>query len=86
MRYDANSDAEEETMTFSTGLTLTRNQLEVGGFGALTDSIFRFARSLHQMELDDTEYALLSAICLASGGKAAAYFLYSGNFLSLKYI
>ena len=69
MRYNANSDPDEETMTFSNGLTLTRKQLEVGGFGALTETIFRFARSLHQMELDNTEYALLSAICLASGGK-----------------
>ena len=54
---------------FSGGMNVTKEQLHSGGFGSLTDTIFRFARSLKQLEIDDTEYAALCSICLISGGK-----------------
>lgn len=60
----------EDTITFANGLTLNRDQLEAGGFGALTDTIFRFTQSLHHMEVDQIEFALLSAICLVSGDRS----------------
>jgi hypothetical protein len=48
---------------------LDRQQLQHGGFGSLTDTIFSFASSLKIMEVDDLEYAALSAVCLVSNGK-----------------
>ena len=56
-------------MCFTGGLTLDRQQLQHGGFGSLTDTIFSFASSLKIMEVDDLEYAALSAVCLVSNGK-----------------
>ena len=69
MRLCSRFNDVEDTMTFSNGLELTRRQLEIGGFGALTDTIFGFASSLKNMEVDVTEFALLAAITLVSGGK-----------------
>ena len=64
----SNYNEDEDKIQFSNGVGLTRDQIEAGGFGTLTDTIFRFSRSLAQMDVDDTEFSLLSAICLISGG------------------
>ncbi len=69
LRLGSRYNEEEDIIQFSNGVSLTRDQLEAGGFGSLTDTIFRFSRSLAQMDVDQTEFALLSAICLISGGK-----------------
>lgn len=61
---------EQDTMTFSDGLTLNRTQMHNAGFGPLTDLVFAFAGQLLPLEMDDTETGLLSAICLICGGKA----------------
>ncbi|KAG7494349.1 retinoic acid receptor gamma-A-like isoform X2 [Solea senegalensis] len=55
---------EQDTMTFSDGLTLNRTQMHNAGFGPLTDLVFAFAGQLLPLEMDDTETGLLSAICL----------------------
>lgn len=55
-------------MQFSNGLWVNKEQLQQGGFGTLTSTIFNFAQSLKGMDSDETEFALLSAICLISGG------------------
>ncbi|XP_002932450.2 retinoic acid receptor beta [Xenopus tropicalis] len=55
---------EQDTMTFSDGLTLNRTQMHNAGFGPLTDLVFTFANQLLPLEMDDTETGLLSAICL----------------------
>ncbi|CAB1350904.1 unnamed protein product [Coregonus sp. 'balchen'] len=60
---------DQDTMTFSDGLTLNRTQMHNAGFGPLTDLVFTFAHQLLPMEMDDTETGLLSAICLISGGR-----------------
>lgn len=60
---------EQDTMTFSDGLTLNRTQMHNAGFGPLTDLVFAFAGQLLPLEMDDTETGLLSAICLICGGK-----------------
>lgn len=65
-RYNVTSD----TMMFPNGAQVSREQLRTGGFGSLTDTIFKFALSLHHMSVDDTEVAILAAICLLSAGKA----------------
>ena len=59
---------DQDTMTFSDGLTLTRTQIHNAGFGPLTDQVFTFAGQLLPLEMDETESGLLSAICLVSGG------------------
>uniref|UniRef100_A0A4W5JYR6 Retinoic acid receptor gamma n=1 Tax=Hucho hucho TaxID=62062 RepID=A0A4W5JYR6_9TELE len=58
---------EQDTMTFSDGLTLNRTQMHNAGFGPLTDLVFAFAGQLLPLEMDDTETGLLSAISLISG-------------------
>ncbi|XP_008321519.1 retinoic acid receptor beta-like isoform X3 [Cynoglossus semilaevis] len=57
---------DQDTMTFSDGLTLTRTQIHNAGFGPMTDQVFTFAGQLLPLEMDDTESGLLSAICLVS--------------------
>lgn len=61
---------EQDTMTFSDGLTLNRTQMHNAGFGPLTDLVFAFAGQLLPLEMDDTETGLLSAICLICGGNS----------------
>nr|QAX24917.1 retinoic acid receptor [Acanthochitona crinita] len=61
---------EKDVMLFSNGLELTRNELQAGGFGSLTDTIFNFAASLKRMDVDESEFAILSAICLISGDRS----------------
>uniref|UniRef100_A0A8D0WIY2 Retinoic acid receptor alpha n=1 Tax=Sus scrofa TaxID=9823 RepID=A0A8D0WIY2_PIG len=58
---------EQDTMTFSDGLTLNRTQMHNAGFGPLTDLVFAFANQLLPLEMDDAETGLLSAICLICG-------------------
>ncbi|KAB0373103.1 hypothetical protein FD755_014762 [Muntiacus reevesi] len=60
---------EQDTMTFSDGLTLNRTQMHNAGFGPLTDLVFTFAGQLLPLEMDDTETGLLSAICLICGDR-----------------
>ncbi len=62
---------DQDTMTFSDGLTLTRTQIHNAGFGPLTDQVFTFAGQLLPLQMDETESGLLSAICLVSGGTEA---------------
>lgn len=63
---------EQDTMTFSDGLTLNRTQMHNAGFGPLTDLVFAFAGQLLPLEMDDTETGLLSAICLICGGESGS--------------
>lgn len=65
---------EQDTMTFSDGLTLNRTQMHNAGFGPLTDLVFAFANQLLPLEMDDAETGLLSAICLLCGGTTTSSF------------
>ncbi|XP_070690956.1 retinoic acid receptor beta-like isoform X2 [Pempheris klunzingeri] len=69
LRICARYTPDQDTMTFSDGLTLTRTQIHNAGFGPLTDQVFRFAGQLLPLQMDDTESGLLSAICLVSGDR-----------------
>ncbi|XP_063077969.1 retinoic acid receptor alpha-like isoform X1 [Engraulis encrasicolus] len=60
---------EQDTMTFSDGLTLNRTQMHNAGFGPLTDLVFAFANQLLPLDMDDAETGLLSAICLLCGDR-----------------
>nr|BAN82614.1 retinic acid receptor-like protein [Reishia clavigera] len=63
-------DMEKDMIQFSNGSLLSRDELQQGGFGLLTNTIFSFARSLKSMDTDETEFAMLSAICLLSGDRS----------------
>ncbi|CAL1612334.1 unnamed protein product [Knipowitschia caucasica] len=69
LRICARYTPDQDTMTFSDGLTLTRTQIHNAGFGPLTDHVFTFAGQLLPLGMDDTESGLLSAICLVSGDR-----------------
>lgn len=71
---------EQDTMTFSDGLTLNRTQMHNAGFGPLTDLVFAFAGQLLPLEMDDTETGLLSAICLICGGAGVPPGICLGSF------
>ena len=58
----------DDTVILSDGITLTQSQLEEGGFGSLTETMFQFSQSLHQMDVDTIEFAMLSAVCLLNNG------------------
>ncbi|XP_066497738.1 retinoic acid receptor alpha-B-like [Hoplias malabaricus] len=60
---------DQDTMTFSDGVTLNRTQMHNAGFGPLTDLVFAFANQLLPLEMDDAETGLLSAICLLCGDR-----------------
>ncbi|XP_062336911.1 retinoic acid receptor alpha-B-like isoform X2 [Osmerus eperlanus] len=60
---------DQDTMTFSDGLTLNRTQMHNAGFGPLTDLVFAFANQLLPLEMDDAETGLLSGICLLCGDR-----------------
>jgi len=60
---------EQDTMTFSDGLTLTRTQMRICGCGPITDQIFAFAANLDPLQADANEIGLLSAICLISSDR-----------------
>lgn len=70
LRLSSRYDAERDAMVFTGGMLVTKEQLQSGGFGSLTDTIFKFARSLKSMEIDDMEYAALCCICLISGDRS----------------
>ncbi|ESO98546.1 hypothetical protein LOTGIDRAFT_142734 [Lottia gigantea] len=65
-RYDPDLDS----MVFSNKVCINREQLEEGGFGVLAATIFNFAASLKSMSTDETEFAVLSAVCLVSGDRS----------------
>lgn len=67
---------EQDTMTFSDGLTLNRTQMHNAGFGPLTDLVFAFANQLLPLEMDDAETGLLSAICLLCGGMTNIFIIF----------
>ncbi|XP_018668686.2 nuclear receptor isoform X1 [Ciona intestinalis] len=69
LRICSRFSPEHDTMTFSDGLTLTRKQMRVCGFGPITEQVFSFAQSLHPLNADATEIGLLSAICLVSADR-----------------
>ena len=68
LRLASRYNQHENTMKLSGQVTLTQDHLMVGGFGTLTDCIFRFAAALGQLDVDGAEFAMLCAICLMSGG------------------
>lgn len=77
---------EQDTMTFSDGLTLNRTQMHNAGFGPLTDLVFAFAGQLLPLEMDDTETGLLSAICLICAGPLVDRWLVHTHRLALSSI
>ncbi|XP_078465378.1 thyroid hormone receptor beta-A-like [Lampetra planeri] len=65
VRYDAESD----TLTLNGEMAVRREQLKLGGLGAVSDAIFQLGRSLASFALDDAEVALLQAVLLLSSDR-----------------
>ncbi|XP_013406616.1 retinoic acid receptor gamma [Lingula anatina] len=70
LRMCSKFEVNPETMIFSNGLKLSKEEFRDCGFGSLTETIFSFASSLRNMDTDDAEYAMLAAICLISGDRS----------------
>nr|KAG5707687.1 hypothetical protein BaRGS_003262 [Batillaria attramentaria] len=70
LRISHRYNAEKDMIQFASGTWLNRDELQQGGFGPLTATIFNFAQSLKSMDSDETEFAMLSAICLISGDRS----------------
>ncbi|XP_070186582.1 retinoic acid receptor alpha-A-like isoform X2 [Littorina saxatilis] len=70
LRISHRYNADKDLIQFANGTWLGREELQQGGFGPLTSTIFSFASSLKAMACDETEFALLSAICLISGDRS----------------
>ncbi len=62
-RYDVDSD----TVVFANGTPMTRDSMKMGGLDAHVDNMFYFCRKMGLMQVDNAEYALLTAICILSG-------------------
>lgn len=70
LRISLRYSPEKDLIQFANGTWLNREELQQGGFGPLTSTIFCFASSLKSMACDETEFAMLSAVCLMSGDRS----------------
>lgn len=62
-RYDPTSDA----VIFADGTAFNCDALRTGGLQYLVDDMFDFSRRMSSLEVDNAEYALLTAISIFSG-------------------
>ena len=62
-RYDVKSD----TIVFADGSPYTKENMRMGGLDDYVDDMFDFCRGMGLMEVDNSEYALLTAISIFSG-------------------
>ena len=60
-------DPDTNTVVFGDGQAFSRDIMAVGGLQEYVNLMFNFAASMSQMHVDNTEYALLTAVCLFSG-------------------
>jgi len=64
LRLCSRYDVKEDSMTLSDGLTLNRCQMHNCGFGPITNVVYDFAKKLLEMQIDETEIGLLSALSI----------------------
>nr|AVD96648.1 retinoic acid receptor isoform 1 [Holothuria glaberrima] len=69
LRISSRFNAGEGAVTFSSGMTLNEDQLKSGGFGHLMDDIVKLSQSFKKLKIDNSEMALLAAVCLISGDR-----------------
>ena len=69
LRISSRFNIDDGSVTFTSGLQLSQDQLKNGGFGGLLETILQFATAITKLKIDETEVSLLSAICLISGGE-----------------
>lgn len=69
LRISSRFNAGEGAVTFSSGMTLNKDQLKSGGFGHLMDDIVKLSQSFKKLKIDNSEMALLAAVCLISGDR-----------------
>jgi ecdysone receptor len=61
-RYDLQTD----TIVFANGMPYTKDNLFVAGLRGYVDSMFKFCRGMGELQVDNAEYAMLTAICILS--------------------
>ncbi|XP_078701459.1 thyroid hormone receptor beta-like isoform X2 [Branchiostoma floridae x Branchiostoma belcheri] len=66
LRAASRFDKQRRTITMFGGLTVTKEQVSLGGLGRLAEPLFEFAEGLSQLHLDDTEVALLAALLVVA--------------------
>ena len=69
LRLCSRFQPDDDTMTFSDGLTLDRKEMQSCGFGPITDAVYKFAKNIYPLDLDETEISLLCGICIICPGK-----------------
>ncbi|XP_033629028.1 retinoic acid receptor beta-like isoform X1 [Asterias rubens] len=70
LRISSRFNIDDGSVTFTSGLQLSQDQLKNGGFGGLLETILQFATAITKLKIDETEVSLLSAICLISGDRS----------------
>jgi len=62
-------DPETDTVVFGTGVPFSPSMMAIGHCGLLefVDAMFQFSRGMASLGVDNTEYALLVALCIFSG-------------------
>jgi hypothetical protein len=73
-------DPETGTVIFGDGNAFTRESMAFGGLQDYVNCMFDFAVKMNGLGVDNSEYALITAICIFSG------LLKSGVVLRLKFV
>ena len=68
-------DLETDSIVFANGMPYTRNNLRFAGLYNYVDMMYNFCRAMSLLEVDNAEYALLTAICIFSGKKKCILFV-----------
>ena len=64
-RYDLATD----TVVFANGMPFTRENMRFAGLKEYVGSMFHFCKGMGVMEVDNAEYALLTALCIFQGNQ-----------------
>lgn len=64
----------DNALSFDGGVMLTDKQAAACAFSHVAQNIFRLAKQFCNYDLDSTEYALISALCLYSSGIVEKFF------------
>lgn len=60
-------DPSQNTVVFGDGTAFNRDDMACGGLQDYANCMFSFAAGMSRLAVDNTEYALLTAICIFSG-------------------
>ena len=67
-------DPDSNSVIFGDGTSFNRDSLALGGLQDYVNYMFDFSAAMSRMAVDNTEYALLTAICIFSGWASHCFF------------